>query len=128
MSATLLTLSFLGTKTLGIDRTARAFERVGRLARRIRPARRTRPDEVAGHVERGLRWLPLPVECLDQAIITWYELNRAGHRATMKVGMKLSPVSGHAWVACDDDTYVRVPGIEDFTVVAEFPPWESASA
>lgn len=128
MSAALLTLSFIGTKTLGIDRTARAFERAGRLARRLRPARRTRADELARRVERGLRWLPLPVECLDQAIVTWYALNREGHSATMKLGMKLTPVSGHAWVACDDDTYVRVPGIEDFTVVAEFPPWESARA
>lgn len=124
MSAALLTLSFVGTKTLGIDRTARAFAFLGRLRRRARLHGRARSTaQVAQRIERGLRWLPLPVECLDQAIVTWYALNLKGHAATMKVGMKLSPVSGHAWVACNGDTFVRAPGLEDFTVVAEFPPW-----
>ena len=84
---------------------------------------RGQTEQTVQRIERGLRWLPLPVECLDQAIVTWYALNLKGHAATMKVGMKLSPVSGHAWVACDGDTFVCVPGLEDFTVVAEFPPW-----
>ena len=115
MSAALLTLSFLGTKTLGIDRTVRAFAALGR---------HRSCAQVEQRIERGLRWLPLPVECLDQAIVTWYALNLKGHPATMKVGMKLTPVSGHAWVACRADTFVRVPGLEDFTVVAEFAPWQ----
>jgi hypothetical protein len=37
--------------------------------------------------------------------------------------MRLSPVSGHAWVMCNEQTFVRTPGMEDFTVVASYPPW-----
>ncbi len=125
MSALLLGLSFASTKLLGPDRTARAFEALGRARVRVGlRGRRRDSQEVARRVQRGLDFLPLPAECLDQAMVTWYLLNTKGHPATLRIGMKLSPLSGHAWVVCGEETFVTVPGLEDFAVVAEFPPWD----
>lgn len=124
MSAILLSLSFAGTKLFGPDRTARAFELAGKLRRRLPiPSRARGKGDIAARVTRGLSFLPLQVECLDQAMVTWYQLNKRGHAATLKIGMKLSPLMGHAWVVSGDDVFVTVPGIEDFAVVAEFEPW-----
>lgn len=124
MNAILLSLSFAGTKLLGPDRTARAFELAGKARRKLPLRGRARSkSEIADHVQRGLDLLPLPVECLDQAMVTWYQLNLRGHPATLKIGMKLSPLSGHAWVVSGDDTFILTPGIEDYAVVAEFEPW-----
>jgi Transglutaminase-like superfamily len=121
MNALLLTLSFISTKFFGLDKTANAVTFVARLRKRFSfGSSKKKPSEIAESVNRGLRFLPFPVECLDQALVTWYALNVAGHEATLKIGMKLSPVSGHAWVLCGDERFVLVPGLEDFTVVAEY--------
>jgi hypothetical protein len=56
-------------------------------------------------------------------MVTWYELNARGFEATLRIGMKLTPLSGHAWVVSGDETFVTTPGLEDYAVVAEFPPW-----
>jgi Transglutaminase-like superfamily len=124
MNASLLILSFLGTKLFGLDRTARAFTHIGRLRRRLPGIRRFhQAGEVARQVTGGLRFIPLPIECLDQALVTWYALNVHGHGARLRIGMKLSPVAGHAWVVCGDESFVQIPGLEDFTVVAEYSAW-----
>jgi Transglutaminase-like superfamily len=121
MNALLLTLSFISTKFFGLDKTANAVTYLARLRKKFSfGAVNKTPSEIAENVNRGLRFLPFPVECLDQALVTWYALNVAGHEATLKIGMKLSPVSGHAWVLCGDERFVLVPGLEDFTVVAEY--------
>jgi hypothetical protein len=121
MNALLLTLSFISTKFFGLDKTANAVTFLARLRKKFSfGASKKKPSEIAESVNRGLRFLPFPVECLDQALVTWYALNVAGHEATLKIGMKLSPVSGHAWVLCGDERFVLVPGLEDFTVVAEY--------
>ena len=86
-------------------------------------------EELADRAVRGMQLLPLRVECLDQAIVTWYALNRHGHPAALQIGMRLTPLSGHAWVTCGQQTFVKTPGMEDFTIVASYPPWsETASA
>jgi hypothetical protein len=121
MSAFLLTLSFISTKFFGLDKTATAITFLARLRKRWNSNVSSRsPTEIAERVNRGLKFLPFPVECLDQALVTWYALNVAGHDATLKIGMRLSPVSGHAWVLCGSERFVLVPGLEDFTVVAEY--------
>jgi hypothetical protein len=121
MNALLLTLSFIGTKFFGLDKTANAVTHLARFRKKLSfGVSKKTPNEIAESVNRGLRFLPFPVECLDQALVTWYALNVAGHEATLKIGMKLSPVSGHAWVLCGDERFVLVPGLEDFTVVAEY--------
>lgn len=127
-NAVLLALSLAGTRWLGPERTAEAFARVGKLrlrAPRLRTARA--PAAIAERVARGLALLPLPVECLDQAMVTWFRLNAAGHPATLRVGVKLTPLAGHAWVSLGDAVFVTTPGLEDYAVVGEYPPFASAA-
>ena len=126
LTPVLLTASFAATKAWGPERTAQVFERVGRLARwtPLR-GRRLDPARIARRVERGYRFLPLPVECLDQAMVTWYLLNMKGHRAVLKIGMKLTPLSGHAWVEADGVVYGGIPGQEDMQVVGQFEAWDA---
>lgn len=121
MSAPLLCLSYLSTKMLGLDRTVSLFARMGR--GRPRASAEGTAQSHADGVTRGMQFLPLRIECLDQAIVTWYRLNRHGHPATLNIGMRLTPVSGHAWVICDEAVFVHTPGLEDFTVVATYAPW-----
>lgn len=127
MSTLVLCLSHFSTKLFGIDRTVTFFRRLGRMPA---PGRsRLSAAELAERAIRGMQLLPLRVECLDQAIATWFALNRHGHPASLLIGMRLTPLSGHAWVTCGAQTFVRTPGMEDFTVVASYPPWsEQASA
>jgi hypothetical protein len=122
MSAFLLCLSHFSTKILGLDRTVRFFAGAGRfLGARTKTVQT--PEQRANQVMDAMTFLPLRLECLDQAIVTWYRLNRDGFPAVLNIGMRLSPLSGHAWVACGEQTFVRVPGMEDFTVVASYSAW-----
>ncbi len=124
MSAPLLCLSHFSTKLFGIDRTITLFRWLGKAGGR--PSHAT-AEHLAERAIRGMQLLPLRIECLDQAIATWYVLNRHGHPAHLKIGMRLSPVSGHAWVTCNEQSFVRTPGMEDFTVVASYPPWSETT-
>lgn len=120
----LLSIAFAGTKAFGPDRTAKALQTLGRIERwtPLR-GRRLSPERIAQRVVRGYRFLPLPVECLDQALATWYLLNLKGYPGVLKIGMKLTPLQGHAWVEYGDDIYGGIPGLDDFQVVGEFEPW-----
>lgn len=126
MSAPLLCLSYACTKAFGLDRTVTMFRRLGRSRPSSPP--RDRASDHADRVVRGMQFLPLRIECLDQAIVTWYLMNRHGHPAALNIGMRLTPVSGHAWVTCGHDVFIRIPGIEDFTVVATYPPWSDSGS
>lgn len=123
MSAIVLSLSHLSTKFFGIDRTVRMFHWLGKITRARRRADQTTAQATAARALRGLDVLPMRVECLDQAIAVWFNLNRHGHPAALKIGMRLSPLSGHAWVTCGSDVFVTTPGLEDFAVVAAYDPW-----
>ena len=127
MSTFVLCLSHFSTKLFGLDRTVVFFRWLGR---RGGPARSAlSAEQLADRALSGMQMLPLRVECLDQAIATWYALNRHGHPAALQIGMRLSPLSGHAWVTCNGESFVKTPGMEDFTVVASYPPWsETVSA
>ena len=126
MSASILCLSHFSTKLFGIDRTIHFFRWLGRARGPGRSADATAED-LAGRALRGMQLLPLRIECLDQAVATWYVLNRHGHPASIRIGMRLSPLSGHAWVICQEQTFIKTPGMEDFTVVASYPPWVETS-
>jgi hypothetical protein len=127
MSSFVLCLSHFSTKLFGLDRTVVLFRWLGRRGGRARSALSV--EQLADRALSGMQMLPLRVECLDQAIATWFALNRHGHPAALKIGMRLSPLSGHAWVTCNGESFVKTPGMEDFTVVASYPPWsETASA
>jgi len=123
MSAVVLSLSHLSTKLFGIDRTVHMFHWLGKVTR-VRPrTAQTTAQTVATRALRGLDILPMRIECLDQAIAVWFSLNRHGHPASLKIGMRLSPLSGHAWVTCGSNIFITTPGLEDFTVVAGYDPW-----
>lgn len=127
MSATVLSLSHLSTKLFGIDRTVRMFHWLGARTRvKSRPGPAPAQD-VAARALRGLNVLPMRIECLDQAIAVWFSLNRHGHPAFLKIGMRLSPLSGHAWVTCGNDVFITTPGMEDFAVVAAYDPWPTTT-
>ena len=126
MSASILCLSHFSTKLFGIDRTIHFFRWLGRARGPGRSPDATAED-LAGRALRGMQLLPLRIECLDQAVATWYVLNRHGHPASIRIGMRLSPLSGHAWVICNEQTFIKTPGMEDFTVVASYPPWVETS-
>ncbi|MDP2356128.1 MAG: lasso peptide biosynthesis B2 protein [Beijerinckiaceae bacterium] len=128
MSAVVLSFSHLSTRLMGIDRTVRMFHWLGRKTRARRDAPRTGARVVAEHALRGLNVLPMRVECLDQAIAVWFSLNRRGYPAVLNIGMRLSPLSGHAWVTCEDETFVVTPGLEDFTVIAAYDPWAAGAS
>lgn len=123
MSAAILSLSHLLTRLFGIDRTVRVFHWLGERTRVKRSPQRVSAQDVAARALCGLNALPMRIECLDQAIAVWFSLNRHGHPAALKIGMRLSPLSGHAWVTCGDDVFVTTPGMEDFSVVAAYDPW-----
>jgi len=125
MSAPILCLSHFSTKLFGIDRTVTLFRWLGRI-RGPGPSN-ANAQHLADRAIRGMQLLPLRIECLDQAVATWYVLNRHGHPAFLAIGMRLSPLAGHAWVICNEQSFVRTPGMEDFTVVASYPPWLESS-
>jgi len=121
MNALLLCLSHASTRLFGLDRTVNFFRWLGQFVRR-RPSDAT-AGALADRVLGGMQFLPLRIECLDQAIATWFVLNCHGYEAILQIGMKLSPLSGHAWVTCDAQTFIQTPGMEDFTTVASYPPF-----
>jgi hypothetical protein len=123
MSVAILSLSHLLTKLFGIDRTVRVFRWLGERTRAKHSPQRVSAADAAARALRGMNALPMRIECLDQAIAVWFSLNRHGHPAGLKIGMRLSPLSGHAWVTCGDDVFVTTPGMEDFSVVAAYDPW-----
>jgi hypothetical protein len=126
MSIPVLFLSHVSTKLLGLDRTIAMFRWLGRMPGLSRTGQTA--TDLADRAIRGMQLLPLKVECLDQAIATWFALNRHGHPAFLRIGMRLTPVSGHAWVTCRDQTFVTIPGMEDLTVVASYPPWRGETS
>ena len=126
MSAPILCLSHFSTKLFGIDRTVNFFRWLGRI-RGPGHAPDTSPEDLAERAIAGMQVLPLRIECLDQAVATWYVLNRHGHPASLRIGMRLSPLSGHAWVMCNEQSFVKTPGMEDFTEVASYPPWSGST-
>lgn len=127
MSAVVLSLSHVSTKLFGIDRTVSMFRWLGERTKVRSRAERATTETVANLALQGLNVLPMRIECLDQAIAVWFSLNRHGHPAALKIGMRLSPLSGHAWVTCGSDVFVKTPGMEDFTIVAAYDPWPGLS-
>lgn len=123
MSTAVLSLSRLSTTLFGIDRTVRMFQWLGERTKVKSRAGGVTTQAIAARALRGLNVLPMRIECLDQAIAVWFSLNRHGHSASLRIGMRLSPLSGHAWVTCGDEVFVPTPGMADFTVVATYEPW-----
>lgn len=126
MGVILLSMSHLSARWAGIDRTVRWMSWLGKRTRKHR-ARSIAAPIIADKALSGMTYLPMRIECLEQSLAVWYQLNRHGHPAELRIGMRITPLSGHAWVVCNDQTYVQMPGLEDFTVVANYPPWNQSS-
>lgn len=62
----------------------------------------TVPDEFLGscaeRVATVAAFFPGRALCLEQSLLLWYSLNRAGVRATLKCGLLTYRLRGHAWV------------------------------
>lgn len=119
----LLTAAFFGTRYIGLDFTAKSFKSIGRLQKYHRLFIASTMEDLALKVERGLRLLPLPVRCLEQALTTWYLLNQHGFPATLKIGMSLTPLRSHAWVESGKRIFGDIAGLADFEVLAEYGEW-----
>ena len=118
--------SMFGTRWLGLERTVRGFQALGQWQGRMHCHGRPKPvARLRERIQRGYRLLPLPIECLDQAIVTWYLLNLNQHAARLKVGLSLTPMFSHAWVETPGEVFGAIPGVEDLGVVAEYAPWTS---
>ena len=79
-------------------------------------------ERVAQFVAAASRYVP-KASCLTQALVTATMLRRAGHGASLRIGV--SPHAGakfraHAWVECDGKIVIgRIKDFEDF---APLPP------
>lgn len=117
--------SFFGTKYLGLERTILAFRKIGLLLRK-RFRFNQSVETIENRLERSLHKIPLSIKCLDQAVAAWFWLNLNGHPASLKIGLSLTPLESHAWVALSDRIFVRSTSIPDLKVVAEYGAWDEA--
>lgn len=115
-------LAFLGTKFWGLEATVQSFRAWGlRFPNSGVP--RLSPEAIWARCQSSYGWLPFPIRCLDQALVIWFALNRAGYAAEMKIGMTTTPLESHAWVVCDGKVYVDIANLADFHVLSTYPAW-----
>lgn len=115
-------LAFLGTKLWGLEATVQSFKVWG-LRLPLRRTRQDAPEVIWSRCQASYRWLPFPIRCLDQALVIWFALNRAGYAAEMKIGMTTTPLESHAWVVCEGKVYVDIANRADFHVLSTYPAW-----
>lgn len=128
----LFTVAFLGSKFVGLDKTVRAFQQIGQKVLRIR---RKIPwaigeksvGELESRIATGYKFLPLPIQCLDQSLVSWYLLNLNGHSACLKIGLSLTPLRSHAWVEVEETILGDIAGLSDMKVVAQYSAWPKIS-
>lgn len=68
------------------------------------PARSERNDALraaAYRVRVASTFSILPTACLEESLCLLWMLKRAGHPATIRVGVQACPFRAHAWVECD---------------------------
>ena len=115
-------LSFIGTKYFGLERTVLNMKKLGLSLRRVFQFKQS-VETIEQRLEKTLHQVPLSIKCLDQAVAFWFWFNLNGHRATLKLGVSLTPLESHAWVELGDKIYVRSTSIPDLKVVAEYGSW-----
>jgi len=118
-------LSFILTKSLGIDRTLRFFQYIGMSLAKL-PHPHKSLDGIEESLTVSLKRVPVAAKCLDQAVIAWTVLNYYHYPAIFRIGLSLSPVESHAWVVVNDRVFVDTYNLTDLKVVAEYPHWTSA--
>jgi len=124
--ALLYTICFLLYRCSGLARAVAFLRWLGRGKERVAPKKVAALShaELWQRLSQGYRWLPLPVQCLEQALIGWYYFNRYGRAAEMKIGLRLHPLYSHAWLECDGEVLGGIPGLELLEVMADYPPWQ----
>jgi hypothetical protein len=99
----------------GLAGTLRALEsRLRGPATALQP-NRALLEELARRTARIAGLMPGRMECLEQSLVLWYVLRRAGVEADLKFGMRQFPFTAHAWV-----TYRDEPLNEDPEVLAKY--------
>ena len=118
----LFIVSFVGTKFCGLDRTISLFRSIGKIQRHTPLRRSSRSlEQLRKQIQRGYAFLPLPIQCLDQAIVSWYLLNLNNYPASLKIGVSLAPFYSHAWTETGKEIFGDIARLADFHVVAEYP-------
>ena len=96
--ALLLALTKLALATLGVARTVRWIE--ARTAER--PTVDTVPADAVTAIARRVAvagvWYPGRAMCLEQSLVLYYLLRRAGAAPQLRFGFHLYPFAAHAWV------------------------------
>ena len=115
-------VSFFGTKFVGLENTILALKKSGLFFRKMFSFNDS-PENVSRKLGTTLNRVPLAIKCLDQAIASWFWLNINGHGAILRIGVNLTPLESHAWVALGDKIFVKAPNIPDLNIVAEYGPW-----
>jgi hypothetical protein len=109
--------------TLGFRRTYLVIDKIVR-----RTPRCSNPDTdvintIARHVITAAALQPGRAQCLEQSLALYYCLRRAGIAAEFRMGAKLNPFSGHAWVEYDGAPILEDP--EHFAGFVPFPTLRS---
>ncbi len=123
--ATLYVICFLLNRTSGLARAVSFLRWLGRgkSGRAPRKIQELSNAELWRRLAQGYRWLPLPVQCLEQALIGWYFFNRYDRAATLKIGLRLHPLYSHAWLECDGEILGGIAGLDLMEVMADYEPW-----
>lgn len=78
---------------------------------------------LAARVRTAGALVPLPVRCLEQAVVVYWLLQRRGLRAEFRLGARLAPFGAHAWVEHDGTPLVvNAHELHHFAVFPEVAP------
>ncbi len=92
----LLTLAWLGFRTLGWSRTVAALRHFHRRDP-ARPIARAEALAIDAAVREAASASPLAVECKERALACWSLIRAAGAGGTIVVGINTHPLEGHCW-------------------------------
>lgn len=119
----LFSAAFVGVKFVGLEDTVKAFARIGALQSKLPRLRRPSLDQLETRLQKGFSRVPFPLQCLEQALVTWYVLNLHDHPAELEIGLSLTPLASHAWVQVGPRVFGDVPGLRNMTVVSRYQAW-----
>ena len=121
-AASLLTLVWLGLKTLGYPSTRAMAERSAKnFTRRVHRGRAT-PERVAWAVVAVANRMPLRTTCLPRAIVGHVMLGRRGYPSNLCIGVlprragDPQPLQSHAWMECQGT--VLIGGLDNLSEYA----------
>ena len=111
MNGGLLAAIKLSLRVVGLQRTLRF---VRRFAERPVHARKAEIDRVLRAVSVAASMYPGRARCLEQSILLYLCLRRAGHAAALQFGVQPRPFRAHCWVTVDGEPVGETDGIRRF--------------